>query len=43
MEYKFILDDLVDVGVLSILGTMLDWLRARNYKGIRYDRNIALM
>jgi len=35
--------NLVDVGISSIRGTMFDWLRARNYKGIRYDRNIALM
>lgn len=35
--------NLADVGISSMHGTMLDWLRARNYKGIRYDRNIALM
>ena len=35
--------NLLEVGITSMKGTMLDWLRARNYKGIRYDRNIALM
>jgi len=35
--------NLQDVGIKSMQGTMLDWLRSRDYQGIRYDRNYALM
>jgi len=35
--------DVSEIGIKSMQGTMLDWLRARNYKGIRYDRNIEWM
>lgn len=38
-----LLTNLADIGVTSMQGTLLDWLRARNYKGIRYDRNLDLM
>ena len=41
--YDMLNTNLADVGVTSMQGTMLDWLRARNYKGVRYDRNLALM
>ncbi len=40
--YDMLHTSLAEVGVTSMQGTMLDWLRARDYKGIRYDRNIAL-
>lgn len=41
--YDMLNTNLADVGVTSMQGTMWDWLRARNYDGIRYDRNLALM
>lgn len=41
--YDMLNTSLADIGVTSMQGTLLDWLRARNYKGIRYDRNLALM
>lgn len=41
--YDMLNTDLAEVGIMSMQGTMLDWLRAINYKGIRYDRNIEWM
>lgn len=35
--------NLRDLGIKSMQGTMLDWLRSRDYQGMRYDRNYALM
>ncbi len=41
--YDMLNTNVAEIGITSMQGTMLDWLRTRNYKGIRYDRNIEWM
>jgi len=41
--YDMLNTNVEDIGITSMRGTMLDWLRSINYKGIRYDRNLEMM